>query len=557
MKKKIKYLLMSATVLTLVACGNNTAKKEDTGKGNSSGTEELADEQIFTVNVPQEMPTADLSLSTDVISSVALNNVYEGIYRLNDKQELEPAGAKEKVEISEDGLTYKVKLREESKWSDGKPVTAKDYVYGWQRTVDPKTQSEYAYLHGPVKNAEAITAGDKDKSELGIKAIGDYELEITLEQPTPYFEKLLSFSTFLPQRQDIVEKYGNKYAATSENAVYNGPFVLAEFDGPGTDTEWAYEKNDTYWDKDNVKLDKIKVSVVKSDATSLSLYEDGQVEDIKLNGELAQQMANSPDFVTDKEAGVRYLELNQDKKDSPFKNENFRKAIAYSINREALATQILSDGSVAATGLVPEGVAESPSTKKDFTEETKNKVSYDATKAKDYWEKAKKELGKDKFEFNILSSDDDSTKKATEFIKGSLEDELDGLKVELSPVPFAVRLERSNSGDFSTVYGGWIADYADPSSFVDLFVTGSSYNRGKYSNAEYDQKIKSASITNVSDPEKRWQDMVDAEDIIMNDMGMIPLIQSAEAHLRSSKIKNVVVHPAGARYDYKWAYKVK
>ena len=555
MKKTAKYLLLSATVLTLVACGNNASKESE--KTSSNKTEELADEQVLTVNELQEMPTADSALSTDVVSAVALNNVYEGIYRINDKQELEPAGAKEKAEISEDGLTYKIKLREDAKWSDGKPVTAKDYVYGWQRVVDPATKSEYAYLHEAVKNAKAITAGEKDKSELGIKAVGDYELEIQLEKPTPYFEKLLSFTTFLPQREDIVTKYGDKYAAKSENAVYNGPFVLAEFDGPGTDTEWAYEKNKEYWDKDNVKLDKIKVSVVKSAATSLSLYEDGQAEDVELSGELAQQMANSPDFVTDKEAGVRYLEMNQEPKDSPFRNENFRKAISYAINREALANQILADGSVASTGLVPSGVADSPSTKKDFTEETKNKVSYNSKKAKEHWEKAKKELGKDKIEIDILSSDDDATKKATEFLKGSLEDELEGLSVSLSPVPFQVRLDRSNAGDFSMVYSGWVADYADPSSFVDLFISGSSYNRGKYSNPEYDKKIEAANTTNVSDPEKRWQDMVDAEDLILEDMGVVPLIQSAKAHLRSDKVKNVVVHPAGARYDYKWAYKVK
>lgn len=560
MKKLVYAGLLCTVALGLVACGGS--KGADEGKGSTetskkSGKEELADEQIFTVNVQQEMPTADPSLSTDVISSVALNNVYEGIYRLGKDQLPEPAGATEKAEVSEDGLVYKIKLREDAKWSDDKPVTAKDYVYGWQRTVDPKTASEYAYLHDAVKNGAAIVAGEKDKSELGIKAVGDYELEVTLEKPTPYFDYLLAFSTYLPQREDIVEKYGKEYTTTSEKAVYNGPFVLADFDGPGSDTTWAYEKNDKYWDKDVVKLDKVEVSVVKEASTSLNLYEDGKAEDIILSGELAQQKANDPDYITEKRAGTRYLELNQADKDSPFKNENFRKAISYAIDRDALVNNILSDGSMASKGLVPADISKNPKTDKDFVDEASSDLKYDSAKAKEHWKKAKKELGKDEFEVEILASDTDSTKKMIEFLQGSLEDELKGLKVKVAPVPFSVRLDRSNKGDFSMVLGGWIADYADPSSFLDLFKTGNSYNRGKYSNKKYDEKIDAASTTNANDPEKRWEDMIEAEKIITEDMGTIPIIQNAEAHLRSDKVKGIVSHPAGSQFDYKWTYKVK
>lgn len=132
--------------------------------------------------------------------------MYEGIYRLDKDSKPQPAGASELAEVSEDGLTYKIKLREDAKWSNGDPVTAADYVYGWQRTVDAATASEYAYLFAPVVNAEDITAGKKDKSELGIKALGDYELEITLTKQTPYFQYLLAFPSFFPQKQSVVEK---------------------------------------------------------------------------------------------------------------------------------------------------------------------------------------------------------------------------------------------------------------------------------------------------------------------------------------------------------------
>ncbi len=555
--KKMLYVgLLSTVVLTLAACGGGASKSDSKDKSASKGEEKTAAKQEFNVNVLQEMPSADLSLNTDVIGSVALNNVYEGIYRLGKDQNPEPAGATEKAEVSEDGLTYKIKLREDAKWSDGKPVTAKDYVYGWQRTVDPKTASEYASLHEPVKNAAEITAGKKDKSELGIKAVSDYELEVTLAKATPYFDHLLAFTTYMPQREDIVEKYGKEYTTTSDKAVYNGPFKLADFDGPGTDTEWSYVKNDQYWDKDTVKLDKINVSVVKESSTSLNLFESGKAEDIILTGELAQQKADDPQFVSEMKASSRYIELNQIDDKADFRNEDLRKAISYSIDREALANQILADGSVAATGLVPKDVAKSPKDKKDFSEEANGKLEYDSKKAKEHWEKAKKDLGKDTIKVDLLASDNDSTKKVIEYLKGTLEEELPGLKVNLSPVPFSVRLDRSNKGDFSMVYSGWIADYPDPSSFLDLFGTDNSYNRGHYSNPEYDKLIKAAATTNANDPEKRWDDLLKAEKVIADESGVIPVIQEAEAHLRSDKVKGVVSHPSGAMFDYKWAYKV-
>ncbi|MGX7265466.1 peptide ABC transporter substrate-binding protein [Enterococcus crotali] len=553
LKKSFAFGFITLFSLTLAACGNGGGKTDDSGSSKSADGKPSG-EQIFRVNELQEMPSADLSVATDQISFIALNNVYEGIYRLNLDNEAEPAGAAEKAEVSEDGITYKIKLNEKAKWTDGKPVKAEDYVYGWQRTVDPATASEYAYLYESVKNGADVAAGKKDKEELGIKAVGDYELEITLEKATPYFDYLLAFPSFFPQRKDIVEKYGKDYAANSENSVYNGPFVLDGFDGPGTDTKWSYKKNKEYWDADAVKLDEVQVNVVKEAPTSYNLFQDGQVDDVQLTGELAQQAANDPQLVILKTASTQYMELNQIDDNSPFRNENLRKAISYSIDRKSLVEQILGDGSVEPKGLVPADMSKSPDGKEDFTEAAEDKISYDKDKAKEYWEKAKKELGIKTLDIDILSSDADSSKKTVEYIQGAIQDSLEGTKVTVSPVPFAVRLDRSNKGDFKAVIGGWGADYVDPSSFLDLFQTGVPYNRGHYSNADYDKALKAASTTNANDPEKRWDNLVDAEKIIMGDMGVIPLYQKAEAHLRAEKVKDVAFHPAGAQYDYKWTY---
>lgn len=551
MKKKWAFSVVALSGLVLAGCygGSANTKSSNSASGNSTDGG-----GVFNLVVPQEMPTADLSLATDTISFTALNNVYEGIYRLDKDSKPQPAGASELAEVSEDGLTYKIKLREDAKWSNGDPVVAADYVYGWQRTVDAATASEYAYLFAPVANAEEITAGKKDKSELGIKAVGDHELEITLTKQTPYFQYLLAFPSFFPQKQSVVEENGDAYASASDKAVYNGPFTLTDFDGPGTDTEWSYKKNDNYWDKDAVKLSEIKVSVVKESSTALNLFKDGQADDVILSGELAQQNANDPAYTSVKEARTSYIELNQREADSLFKNVNLRKAISYSINRDALVKQVLGDGSVVSTGLIPADMSKNPETNEDFAKEAGKLVSYDKDKAKEYWEKAKKELGIDSLEFNLMASDDDASKKVIEYIQNSIQENLDGVKVKPTPVPFSVRLDRSSSGDFDTVLGGWAADYADPSSFTDLFVAGNSYNRGQWSNADYDKVVDDSGNKDAGDEQARWADLQEATKIMADDMGVIPVYQKAEGHLVNEKIKGIVHHAAGASWDYKWTY---
>lgn len=549
MKKMMAFGVIALCGIALAGCYGNS--DSDTGSSSAAGGGG-GESGVFNVVVPQEMPSADLSLATDTISFSALNNVYEGIYRLDKDNKPQAAGASEMAEVSEDGLTYKIKLREDAKWSNGDPVTAQDYVYGWQRTVKPETASEYAYLFEPVENAKAITAGEKDPSELGIKAVNDHELEITLAQATPYFQYLLAFPSFFPQNQKVVEENGNEYATKSDKAVYNGPFTLEGFDGPGTDTEWSYKKNEDYWDKDSVQLSDVNVSVVKESSTALNLFKDGQADDVILSGELAQQNANDPSYQSFKEATTYYLEYNQREENSPFRNEDLRKAISYSINRDALTKQILGDGSIASTGLVPEDMSKNPETDEDFAKEAGNLVSYNKEKAKEHWDKAKEALNIDSLNFNILASDTDSTKKLIEYLQSSIEENLPGVTVTPTPVPLSVRLDRSNNGDFDVLLGGWGADYVDPSSFTDLFTTGNSYNRGRWSNPEYDKLIESAATTNATDEAARWEDLQKANKLIVDEMGVAPIYQKAEGHLINEKVKGIVHHPAGASWDYKW-----
>lgn len=547
MGKRSKYAvsLVLLSSFFLAACQNGNQENETDSSAASSA------EQVINVQFSAEMGSADISLATDSYSFITLNNAYEGLYRLDEKNVPMIAGASEDAEVSEDGLTYTISLREEAKWSNGDPVTAADYVFSWQRTVDPATASNYAYMLAPIKNASAISDGTLDKSELGIEAVNDHELTITLEKPTPYFLSLLAFPTFFPQNERVVEEFGDQYALTSENAAYNGPFLLTNYAGPGTDIQWSLEKNPDYWDADSVKLEKVNFDVVKDSSTAYNLYESGQADDIILSGELAMQNVNHADYIVQPSATTQYLEMNQAPEDSPFRNTNLRQAISYSMNRQQIVDNILGNGSLPAVGFVPSDLAFNPETKADFVKDAATTLDYDEEKAQEYWEKAKAELGIDTLSFELLTSDTDQSKKMAEYIQGTLQQTLDGLTVEVTNVPFSVRLDRSNSGDFEMIMNNWIGDYADPINFLELFKKDSSYNRGKWLNDDYDQLIEQASNENANDPEARWENMVEAEKILNEDLGVIPLFQSAEAHLRSSKIKGLIVHSVGAAYDYK------
>ncbi|MGY3704182.1 peptide ABC transporter substrate-binding protein [Vagococcus martis] len=547
MSKRIKVgLALVSAVWLLASCGGNNAntKKQESTNGKI--------EQVARLAIPQEVASIDSGNATDLVSFGVINQINEGIYRLDETNKPTAAGAKELATVSEDGLEYTIKLREDAKWSNGDPVVADDYVYAWQRVVDPSTGAEYAYLFENVKNGSEIIEGKKQPTELGIEAVNDYELKITLANATPYFDYLLAFPTFYPLNKKAVEEYGKDYGNSSDKTIYNGPFVLTNFDGPGSDVEWSYEKNPNYWDKDNVKMEKIDAQVVKEASTALNLYEDNQLDDVIISGELAQQYREDTNFVGVPDGRTIYLEMNQERKDKHFENVNLRKALSYAVDGEAIVNNVLGDGSQSVTGIVPKGLASNPETGKDFVEESGKYKEFNEKKAKEYFEKAKKELNIDTLSFEILTDDNDSTKKIAEYIQGAYKDVL-GIETEVAVVTKPIRLDRTTAGDFDMVVTGWGADYNDVSSFLDLFVTGNSYNKGKYSNSKYDKLIEEARTTNATNLEARWQNYLDAEKVLLGeDYAIIPLYQVVEGHLINPKIKGYVRHTAGAPYDYKY-----
>lgn len=553
MKKSKFYLftvLTLALALVLSACGTGD-KKESASKGSSSA------DQVLNMIEPTEIPTGDPTLATDSASFIVIGQTMEGLYTLNDKDLPVPAIADGKPEVSKDGTVYTFKLRKDAKWANGEPVTANDFVFSWRRAVDPNTGAQYAYMFADVvKNASAIMEGKAKPEDLGVKAIDDNTLEVTLEQPVPYLDSLLAFGTFVPLNEKFVKEKGDKFGTNSDNMLANGPFKLAKWDGTGL--TWKYEKNDKYYDKDAVKLKEINVQVSKTPNTAVNLYNTGKVDRTgALSAEYAKQYANSKDAVKMVESSSWYLKFNQlrNGKETPLANVNIRKGLAMAFDKKAYTETVLSNGSFPSNGLVPKGVAKDPSGEKDFRDESGDLSTYDPKQAKEYWEKGLKELGVKSLELELLSDDTENAKKTSEFFQDQLQKNLPGLKVKLTNVPFKIRLQKQDQQDYDIQMAGWGADYLDAMTYLDLFVTNGGNNKAGYSNKKYDQLINDAKVKYANDPEKRWEVLLEAEKIlIQEDAAIAPIYQRGHLTLTQPYVKNFEEHLFGPDYTMKNTY---
>ncbi|SER25852.1 oligopeptide transport system substrate-binding protein [Pediococcus ethanolidurans] len=521
-----------ASTFVLAACGakSSSAKKQSVNFMESA-----------------EISTMDTSKADDVVSMTQLSNTEEGLYRLGKNSSVHNALATSTKE-SKDGKTWTFTIRKGAKWSNGDKVTAKDFVYSWQRTVNPKTASEYAYLFSGVKNADQIMAGKVNYKKLGIKADGNYKLTVTLDRPIPYFKLLMGFSVFFPQDQKAVEKYGSKYGTASNKLVYNGPYKQVGW--KGTNLSWKLVKNPEYWNKKNVKMNTIKYQVVKDSSTALNLYNSKKLDVTTISGTQVAQYKNNKAYVLRKEASTFYLQLNEKRK--IFKNKKIRQAISMSIDRSQLTGKVLADGSQNVSGLVSNGLAKNPSTGEDFAKESavKSASTQNLTEAKKLLKEGLKEEGLTSLKFTLMADDTTAGKATNEFLQSQIEKLGSNVKVTVQNIPFKTRLTDSSNGKFDAVVSGWGADFSDPISFLQLFVTGNAQNNGGYSSKEYDALIKKSNTTDATHPQKRWNDMVKAEKILMNDQGIVPLYQQATSQLWNTKLKGVVYNTAGNEYDY-------
>ncbi|MBD1370883.1 peptide ABC transporter substrate-binding protein [Hazenella sp. IB182357] len=527
------FAILLVASLVLSACSFGGGDSGD-AKGNVINLIETA-----------EPPNLDSARSTDSASFTILNNVNEGLYRLDQDSKPTLGMAAEEPTKSDDNKTYTFKLRD-ANWSDGKPVTAKDFEYAWKRAMNPDTASEYAFIMNAIDKAEEYNAGKAKAKEVGVKAIDDKTLEIRLKQDVPYLKDLLTFGTFLPQRQDIVEKHGEKYALDPDKMVFNGPFVLSEWKH---ESSFTYKKNDQYWEKDVVKLDTVNVTISKDATTSMNLYNTGKVDYTGVGSEFIDSNKDKPEYFLQPESTVFYTEMNQIKEDSIFKNAKIRKAVMIGIDRQTEMDKILKNG-VPAAGFVSPAIRGNDD--KKFRELAKVNIEYNPQEAKKLFDEGLKELGLDKAPtVEIVGDDTSGAKDDLTFVKEQLKQNL-GLEVKITSVPFKERLERGKKGNFDLLLGGWAADYNDAMSYLEIFTTGYSYNRGKWSNKQYDELVKKAQANENFD--ERLEQLLEAEKIMIEDAGIAPGYFRSSPSLINQKIKDMHWHAIGPDYSLKWTY---
>ncbi|MEE0001537.1 MAG: peptide ABC transporter substrate-binding protein [Weissella confusa] len=500
-----------------------------------------------------DLGTMDPSKSTAAVDFDALQATGDGLYR-NDKSGKPALALAESVEKSEDGLSLTFKLRSGLQWANGDALTAHDFVYGWQRTNDPKTASQYAYLFSGIKNADAIQSGENtDLSSLGVTAVDDTTLEVQLEKPMPQLESVLTMAPFYPQNQKFVEKVGKKYGTAAKYTLASGPYILKDW--TGSNNKYSLVKNSKYYDAAAVKTPKVVVQTIKDQNTGYNLYKSGKVDFTNLSPDQVKASKKNKAYKVIPQASTFYMEFNQ-KKVKALANEKIRQAISYSIDRKTLSDKILTGTATPATTFTSTKLAVDPNTNEDFAKaaEVKGAIAYDKTKAKKLFKEGMKEAGVKKLTLQMVTDDTDGAKRTAQFLQSQME-KLDGLKIDIKTVPFKQRLALSQEKKFDLVITAWGADYGDPSTFLDLYTKDSSFNNGSWDNAQYNELMQAAKTTDVNDDKKRYDDYKQAEQIIDKEVGVAPLYYRSYATLFRTSVKGVVMNPAGAPYDWKWAYK--
>lgn len=540
-----KKVAIGAAAVVVVVGGTRAA-----GLWGGSGS---SNNKNLSFQLPTPIQTLDISKNTDTYSGTIIGNSGANLMRVDKKGDAQPELAKS-VKHSKDGLTYTVVLKDNLKWSDGSKLTAKDFVYSWQRIVDPKTASQYAYLASGVQNADKIAGGKGDVDTLGVTAKGN-TITFNLERSLPQFEYLLTFSNFMPQKESFVNKEGKKYATTAATSLYSGPYKVEGWNG--TNNKFKLVKNDNYWDAKNVKTKQVDVQVVQKPDTAVQLYKQGKIDRVSIANtpELYNANKNNKDVVKAPEATAAYLQYNQTGKNKFLSNAKIREALNLATNRKELTNQVTSGISTAATGLAPEGLAKTTSGE-DLAKYVAPGYKFDATAAKKAFEEGLKELGETKATFTITSDADSPAAKSTlDYLQGSWEKALPGLKINQKFVPFSQRIKDSQSQNFDIVVSLWGGDYPEGSTYYDIFKSGASNNNGQFKNEAYNTAVKEAESTNALNPSARDKNYKDAEAALLKDNNFNPLYFRSGYSLQNPDVSGIILNTTGLNQDWKSAVK--
>ena len=547
LKRLLALALAGALALSMVACGTPAAPAP------SEGGEATGPKTTFRYSELSEIPTLDPQMANSVASNTAILHIQEPLVRMYNGV-IEP-GAAESWEISEDGLTYTFHLRD-AVWSDGKAVTAQDFEYAIKRLVDPATASYYGWFACYIKNGVPCNSGELPLEELGVKAIDDKTLEITLEYVADYFLQVVSNACYVATRQDLVEQYGQDFAATAEKNVYNGPFVVKEVK---TGDRVILAKNPNYWNADQTKLETVEIIVVANANTAVDMYNAGDLDYVQVPSELKDLYADQISEFFD--GSNDFLRVKQDDPNVPTHNKDLRRAINYAINRAEFITLTSNDVYAANPRYVLPQVA---GVEKTYGEEYPLEaypVNGDPEKAKAHLDAALAALGCEAADITIelLTTDSEGSKKQAEVLQQQIQSVL-GINIAIKQVPYKDRLKMEADHDFELVFTGWAPDYSDPYTYLELQIGDAFYNYGGYNKDfegnvvenEYDKWMEIAQTT--TDKQERMDALFEAEKQLLEDGGIVPLLLRRVLYMQNENLEGLALYFLGARIDFTRAY---
>lgn len=557
-KRLIAGALASVMALSLAACGTDAQSPSSAAPdANNSGTP-AAGNSILNVMVEVEVASLDPQLATDGTSFEVIAGYTDGLMQMDETGKAVPAIA-EKHDLSDDGLTYTFHIREDAKWSNGDPVTAADFVFGWQRAADPAVASEYSYMLsdiGQIKNAAEILAGTKPVTDLGVKAIDEKTLQVELNVPVSYFLSLMYFPTFYPVNRTFYEGLAEGTFGTSPSTVLsNGAFVLETYEPAAL--SFSLTKNPDYYNAANVKLDGLNYQVLKDSQQAFMSYQNGDLDIVKLSGDQVDQVSGDPELNIVGAGYLWYLTLNSHNIPA-LANVNMRLALTNAVNRASIVTDVVKDGSVATYTAVPPQFAAGPDGSDFSADQTlfQDVCADDPAKAATYYEKAKQELGQDSFTFELLLEDQTETQNVAAVLKEQIETALPGVTLNLKVEPKKQRVEDIQNGNYEVCLTRWGPDYADPMTYLGMWVTDNNNNYGLWSSPAYDAIIADCTTgAFITDPVARWDAMYKAEKIVMDEAVIVPLYTKADANMIKAGITGIDFHPVALNRVYKNASK--
>ncbi|MCM3744679.1 peptide ABC transporter substrate-binding protein [Sporosarcina luteola] len=554
MKKWLSFLMVAMLALVLAACtANKEAGKEpekpaentstDEGKEEGKKDEDVAIEKTLLMNNGEEPTSFDPSIGFNAVSWSALNNIMEGLTRL-DKDHRAVEATAEKIDVSDDGLTYTFTIRDGAKWSNGDPVVAGDFVFAWKHMLNPETASPAAFLAYFIEGAEAYNNGEGSADDIAIEAKDEKTFVVKLTSPNEAFLNIITNPSFFPINEKVASADPNWHTEAA-TFVGNGPFKLSAW---SHDVSFEFEKNEHYWDADAVQLDKVHWAMVNDDTTAYQMYQANELDVTSVPSEIADQMKDSKELRIDDQAGLYFYRFNTSME--PFTNKKIRQAFAYAVDQEEIVNFVTKNGEKPAHGFVTYGFIGPDG--KEFRETVGDLVSYNPEKAKQLLEEGMKEEGYAELPKVTLSYSTSETHQNIAIALQSKFKEVLGVDAALQNVESGVFLSEQKEFKYQMSRSSFLHDYADPVNALESFITGSSMNRTTWSNAEYDKLI--ADIKNETDENKRWELLKQADKLLMDEMPVFPLYFYNSTSLEKEGVSGILRHPVGY-VDLKYADK--